>query len=223
MVTCTLMTKAGPYRTYLKPTGDFICAICGLICFFPFLCAISLILFVSTKRAPIFIQTRIGKNGKSFRIFKFKTMNDKRDAEGNLLPDEERSTKIGGFLRETSLDELPQLLNIIMGDMSLIGPRPWIPEQLANFPQKKQVRRCKVKPGITGLAQIYGRNGITFSQRLPYDLLYINHLSFRMDVAIFLKTLGIVLKRTGIQQRGDAFTFPPKKFYSSPIQKTTDL
>lgn len=217
------MTKAGLYKTYLKPTGDLICAFCGLICFSPFLCVIALILYLSTKSSPLFIQTRIGKNGKSFRIIKFRTMNEARDAEGNLLPDEERSTKIGGFLRKTSLDELPQLLNVIMGDMSMIGPRPWIPEQLANFPENKQAQRCQVKPGITGLAQIYGRNGITFSQRLTYDLLYINHVSLRMDVAILLRTLEIVLKREGIQQRRDAFTFPPKKFYSSPIQKTTDL
>lgn len=206
------MTKTGVYKIHLKSAGDIICAICGLICLFPFLSAIALLVFVSTKKSPFFTQTRIGKNRKTFRIVKFKTMNDKRDEEGNLLPDEERLTKVGNFLRKTSLDELPQLINVIMGDMSLVGPRPWIPEQMAIFSEHKQAWRCRVKPGMTGLAQIYGRNGLTFSQRLTYDILYVSHLSFQMDITILLRTLEIVLKRKGIQQRSDALIIPAKKF-----------
>lgn len=211
-----IMARVPIYRILLKPVGDFIFAFSGFVVILPLLCAIALILFVSTRSAPVFIQTRIGKNKNLFRIIKFKTMNDQRDEEGNLLPDEQRLTKFGNFLRKTSLDELPQLLNVIMGDMSLVGPRPWIAEQLAIFSEDKQIQRCQVKPGMTGMAQIYGRNDITFSQRLDYDFLYINRVSFRMDAIILLKTLEIVLKRTGIQQRGDALKIPP-----SPISPSS--
>lgn len=218
----TFMIRTGIYKIHLKSTGDFICALSGLLCLFPFLVAIALLVFISTKKSPFFTQTRIGKNRKSFRIVKFKTMNDKRDKEDNFLADEERLTKVGNFLRKTSLDELPQLLNIIKGDMSLVGPRPWIPEQMAIFSEHKQAWRCRVKPGMTGLAQIYGRNGLTFSQRLTYDILYVSHLSFRMDVTILLRTLKIVLKRKGIQQRSDALIIPAKKFpHRTQEQKIT--
>lgn len=205
------MLKVNIYKTRLKPIGDLICAICGFVCISPLVSVIAVILYLSTKTAPLFTQTRIGKNRKTFRIIKFKTMNDERDEEGNLLPDEQRLTKIGRFLRETSLDELPQLLNVIMGDMSFVGPRPWIPEQLTAFSEKKQRQRCRLKPGMTGLAQIYGRNGITFRQRLTYDIHYVRHISLRMNVTILLRTLGIVLKRTGIQQRDYALTPPPQE------------
>ena len=152
-------------------------------------------LFIANRGKPFFVQQRPGKKGRLFRIIKFKTMNDRTDAEGNLLPDLERLTAIGKFVRKTSLDELPQFINVIRGDMSLMGPRPLLPEYLPIY-DDVQRRRHEVRPGITGLAQVKGRNQMRFSERLKYDVYYVDHLSLLLDVKIILLTIQSVLFRS---------------------------
>lgn len=164
----------------------------------PMLLVVVLCLYFANKGAGVFFfQTRIGKNGKEFKIIKFKTMTDKRDMEGKLLPDIERLTTVGRFVRSTSIDELPQLLNVLKGEMSLIGPRPLLPQYLPLYTEK-QVRRHEVSPGITGWAQVNGRNTISWQQKFEYDVWYVDNLSFMLDVKIFFLTIGKVFKREGI-------------------------
>ena len=159
-------------------------------------------LHIANKGAgAFFYQDRPGKDGKLFKVVKFKTMTDERDAEGNLLPDTERLTKVGKIVRSSSLDELPQLINVLKGEMSLIGPRPLLPEYLPLY-SKEQMRRHEVRPGISGWAQCHGRNAITWAQKFEYDVWYVDHVTFLVDVKIVLITLKHVFARDGIDQEG---------------------
>ena len=158
---------------------------------------ITIILFISNKGKPFFVQPRPGKNGKIFNILKFKTMNDKKDENGELLPDYKRMTVIGKFVREKSLDEIPQLLNVLKGDMSLIGPRPLLVSYLPLY-NKEQARRHDVKPGITGWAQVNGRNAISWKQKFEYDIWYVDNISLITDIKILSKTIGKVFKSEGV-------------------------
>lgn len=185
------------YRLIIKSIIDFCVSLVILIVLFPILIGASVLLFIANDGKPFFFQLRPGKNGQLFKIIKFKTMNDKRDSDGNLLPDAYRLTKIGKFVRKTSLDELPQLLNVIKGDMSLIGPRPLLPEYLPLY-NETQKRRHIVKPGITGWAQVNGRNAISWSQKFEYDVWYVDNLSFLLDCKIVFLTIKKVFKREGI-------------------------
>ncbi len=185
------------YRLLFKTIIDFCVSLTVLILFLPIIFGATVFLFVANQGKPFFFQTRPGKNEKLFQIVKFKTMNDKRDSDGNLLPDVQRLTKIGEFIRKTSLDELPQLLNVLKGDMSLIGPRPLLPEYLPLY-SETQRRRHEVKPGITGWAQVNGRNAISWQQKFEYDVWYVDHFTFLLDLKIIYLTIKKVFKREGI-------------------------
>ncbi len=189
------------YKFFLKRTIDFIVASIGFLFLSPIIAITTVGLYFANDGKPFFFQLRPGLNGTIFKIVKFKTMNDKKDAQGNLLSDAQRLTKIGKFVRKTSLDELPQLLNVIIGDMSLIGPRPLLPEYLPLY-DANQSRRHEVKPGITGWAQINGRNAISWKQKFEYDVWYVEHLSFGLDIKILFLTLKKVFFREGISQEG---------------------
>ena len=185
------------YKKFLKPFSDIILTVLLLAFLSPLIIAIIIILSFVNKGSPIFLQTRAGYHGKPFRIIKFKTMNDNTDKEGVLLPDSKRFTRIGLLLRKTSLDELPQLFNVIKGDLSLVGPRPLLMQYLPHY-TSEQAKRHEVKPGITGWAQIHGRQSLTFEKRFELDLWYVNNLSFMLDVRILLKTFINVLQSKDI-------------------------
>jgi lipopolysaccharide/colanic/teichoic acid biosynthesis glycosyltransferase len=191
------------YKTYIKRFLDFIIALIGLVSILPLFILVIFGLFFANQGQPFFFQLRPGKNGQLFKIIKFKTMNDKKDSEGNLLSDEYRLTKIGAFVRKTSLDEIPQLLNVLKGNMSLIGPRPLLPEYLPLY-NESQRRRHEVKPGITGWAQVNGRNAISWTQKFEYDVWYVDNLSFLLDFKILLLTIKKVFISEGISQQGEA-------------------
>jgi undecaprenyl phosphate N,N'-diacetylbacillosamine 1-phosphate transferase len=191
------------YRKIIKPIFDFFVATLGLIISFPILLVIIIVLSISNNGKPFFFQLRPGKNGQIFKLVKFKTMNDKRDKKGDLLSDAERLTKIGKFIRKTSLDEIPQLINVVKGDMSLIGPRPLLVQYLPLY-NEKQKRRHSVKPGITGLAQVSGRNAISWEQKFEYDVQYVGNVSFWGDIKILFLTILKVFKSEGISQHGEA-------------------
>lgn len=191
------------YKSLLKRPIDFFVALFGLLLLSPIFLMATIALFVANQAKPFFFQSRPGKNARIFRIIKFKTMNDKRDKEGNLLPDAERLTPIGSFVRKTSLDEIPQLINVLKGDMSLIGPRPLLVQYLPLYDQV-QNRRHELKPGITGWAQVNGRNAISWQQKFELDVWYVDHISFLLDVKILLLTLKKVFIREGISQEGEA-------------------
>lgn len=187
---------------------DFITALGVLAIFWPILLVIALWLHFANKGAgAFFTQERPGKGGKIFRVIKFKTMTDERDAEGNLLPDEQRLTKVGRFVRSTSMDELPQLLNVLKGDMALIGPRPLLPQYLPLY-SKEQARRHEVRPGITGWAQCHGRNAISWTKKFELDVWYVDHCSFRVDLEIIFLTIKKVLMREGISSETSATMEP---------------
>jgi lipopolysaccharide/colanic/teichoic acid biosynthesis glycosyltransferase len=185
------------YKNAIKRFLDFSIALIGLVLIFPLFILVIVGLFFANQGKPFFFQLRPGKNRQLFKIIKFKTMNDKKDNEGNLLSDAERLTKIGAFVRKTSLDEIPQLLNVIKGDMSLIGPRPLLPEYLPLY-NDFQNKRHEVKPGITGWAQVNGRNAISWQQKFEYDVWYVENFSFLLDLQILNKTIKKVFKREGI-------------------------
>ena len=185
------------YKIHIKSITDFCISLLLLIVASPILILITLLLFFSNKGKPFFFQLRPGKNDKIFKIIKFKTMNDKKESEGNLLSDAKRLTKVGAFVRKTSLDEIPQLINVIKGDMSLIGPRPLLPEYLPLY-NDFQKRRHEVKPGITGWAQVNGRNLINWQQKFEYDIWYVENISFLLDCKIVFLTIIKVFKREGI-------------------------
>lgn len=193
------------YKFFGKRVLDIAISLWILIIVSPLLAVISIILLVHTRKSPFFFQTRVGYRGKLFRVFKFKTLTDARDSEGLLLPDDLRSFPLGTFLRRYSLDELPQLVNIIKGDMSIVGPRPWIPEQLDVFPGRCRMARCSVRPGLTGMAQVYGRNGIPFYRRLCYDIVYARNVSLFMDARIVFQTVVRLLAHKDVRQCEDAF------------------
>jgi len=185
------------YKKYLKRIFDFVLSISGFLLLSPLVIVITLLLCFANKGKPFFFQVRPGKNSKLFKIIKFKTMNDNKGIDGGLLPDKERLTKVGLFVRKTSLDEIPQLLNVIIGDMSLVGPRPLLPEYLPLY-NKSQLTRHSVKPGITGWAQVNGRNAISWESKFNLDVWYTNHLSFYLDLKILWLTFKKVIIREGI-------------------------
>ncbi|NMH29498.1 sugar transferase [Flavobacterium silvaticum] len=185
------------YTAFFKRLIDFVASLIVLLVLLPVLIIITVFLWFANDGKPFFIQPRPGKNTKIFKIVKFKTMNDRRDADGNLLPDSERLTSIGAFIRKTSLDELPQLFNVLRGDMSLIGPRPLLTHYVHLY-NDFQNRRHEVRPGITGWAQVNGRNAISWDQKFAYDVWYVNHVSFTTDCKIVLKTIKKVIVSEGI-------------------------
>ena len=191
------------YKNIIKPIFDFLLAIIGILLFSPLFVILTIILYFANRGQPFFFQLRPGKGGKLFRIIKFKTMNNKRDTGGNLFPDAERLTKIGELIRKTSLDEIPQLLNVIKGEMSLVGPRPLLPSYLELY-NDFQKRRNEVKPGITGWAQINGRNHISWEKKFKYDVWYVDHVSFWLDFKILIITILKVIKSEGINEEGQA-------------------
>lgn len=191
------------YKNFFKRLFDFFTAFVGLIILAPIFIIITIGLFVANNGKPFFFQKRPGKNGKIFSIVKFKTMNDKKDQKGNLLSDAERLTSIGSFVRKTSLDEIPQLINVLKGDMALIGPRPLLPQYLALY-NAEQKRRHNVRPGITGWAQVNGRNAISWKRKFELDVWYVDHVSFLLDFRIFFLTIKKVFVREGISQEGQA-------------------
>ncbi|MCH5221508.1 MAG: sugar transferase [Muribaculaceae bacterium] len=194
------------YRNFFKRLIDFVAAFCALLIIWPIILVIAIWLHFANKGAgAFFFQERPGKNAKLFRVIKFKTMTDECDSNGVPLPDKQRLTKIGKFIRSLSLDELPQLINVLKGDMALIGPRPLLPMYLPLY-SPEQFRRHEVRPGITGWAQINGRNNITWSQKFELDVWYVDHLSFMLDIKIILATLTRVAKRDGISKEGEATT-----------------
>jgi lipopolysaccharide/colanic/teichoic acid biosynthesis glycosyltransferase len=193
------------YTNLLKPLLDKLCGLVLFIMTLPLFIGAGIFLYFSNDGKPLFTQMRPGKNAKLFKIIKLKTMNDKTDAQGNLLPDDQRLTNIGSFIRKTSLDELPQLINVIKGDMSFVGPRPLLPEYLPLY-SSEQSARHDVKPGITGWAQINGRNAISWKQKFEYDVWYVNHQSFMLDLQILGRTAMKVMKSEGISNGTQATT-----------------
>ena len=191
------------YKNFIKPVIDFVLALVGFLFLSPVFVFVTIGLFFANDGKPFFFQLRPGKNGKIFKIIKFKTMTDKKDENGNLLPDADRLTKIGSFVRKTSLDEIPQLLNVIKGDMSLVGPRPLLPKYLELY-NDFQRRRNEVKPGITGWAQVNGRNSISWEKKFEYDVWYVDNVSFLLDVKILILTVLKVVKSEGINEQGQA-------------------
>lgn len=191
------------YQNFLKRIIDFSVALFALLILSPLFIIVMIGLYFANDGKPFFFQRRPGKNEKLFNIIKFKTMNDKKDSNGNLLPDSERLTPIGAFVRKTSLDELPQLINVLKGDMSLIGPRPLLPQYLPLY-NDNQKRRHNVRPGITGWAQVNGRNAISWTKKFELDVWYVDHVSFFTDMKVFFTTFKKVFKSEGISQNGQA-------------------
>ena len=192
------------YKYFFKRLIDFIIVFCVLVVIWPILLIITLWLHFANKGAgAFFAQERPGKGGKVFKVITFKTMTDERDADGNLLPDADRLTNVGRFVRSTSIDELPQLINVLKGDMALIGPRPLLVQYLPLY-SKEQARRHDVRPGITGWAQVNGRNAISWTKKFELDVWYVDHCSFWLDVKIIFLTIKKVFVREGISQEGQA-------------------
>ena len=192
------------YKRYIKRILDFIISLMALICLSPILLVVTIWLHFANKGAgAFFLQERPGKDAKIFKIIKFKTMTDERDADGNLLPDAQRLTKVGKFVRSTSIDELPQLINVLKGDMALIGPRPLLVKYLPLY-SNEQARRHEVRPGITGWAQCHGRNSISWTEKFKLDVWYVDNCSFKTDINIIIETIKKVIVRDGITQEGDA-------------------
>lgn len=190
------------YKHFFKRFFDFWIALIALICISPILIVVTIWLHFANKGGgAFFLQERPGKNGKIFKVIKFKTMTDERDADGNLLPDAERLTKVGRFVRSTSIDELPQLVNVLKGDMALIGPRPLLVKYLPRY-NKEQMRRHEVRPGISGWAQCHGRNGISWAEKFKLDVWYVDHCSLLTDLKVIFITIKKVLFREDIQQKG---------------------
>lgn len=190
------------YKHFFKRLIDFILVLCVLLMIWPILLIITVWLHFANKGAgAFFFQERPGKNEKIFKIVKFKTMTDERDADGNLLPDEVRLTKVGRFVRSTSIDELPQLWNVLVGDMALIGPRPLLVRYLPWYTEEEH-HRHDVRPGISGYAQSHGRNKVSWDDKLAMDVWYVNHVSFKTDLAIFFKTIKSVILRESVEVAG---------------------
>lgn len=196
------------YQHCFKRIIDFSIALVTLLVIWPILLVIYIWLTIANKGAgAFFLQERPGLHGKIFKIIKYKTMSDERDADGNLLPDSVRLTKVGKFVRSTSIDELPQLINVLKGDMALIGPRPLRVHYLPLY-STEQARRHNVRPGITGWAQCHGRNGISWTERFKLDVWYVDNCSFLTDIKIIISTIKTVLNRDGITQEGNATMEP---------------
>lgn len=190
------------YRAFFKHFFDFCIAFIALLFLLPIIIVATILLWFANDKKPFFFQDRPGKSGKLFKIIKFKTMNDKKDASGNLLPDSDRLTTIGAIVRKTSLDELPQLFNVLKGDMSLVGPRPLLPEYLELYTPEEHKRHL-VRPGITGWAQVNGRNAISWKQKFTFDVWYVTNYSLRVDVTILMKTVYKVVKGSDINSSSE--------------------
>ena len=194
------------YKNFFKRLTDFIIVLSALLVIWPILLVIYIWLSIANKGAgAIFYQERPGLHGKIFKVMKFKSMTDEKDANGNLLPDAERLTKVGKFVRSTSIDELPQLINVLKGDMALIGPRPLLVSYLSLY-SLEQARRHEVRPGITGWAQVNGRNNISWTKKFELDVWYVDHCSLETDIKIIFLTIKKVLMRTDINKQGQATT-----------------
>ncbi|WP_411972659.1 sugar transferase [Sphingobacterium sp. Lzh-3] len=189
------------YKIFFKRIFDFCIALVAFVLLSPIFILITIGLFFANNGRPFFFQSRPGLNGEIFRIIKFKTMNEKRAANGSLLPDAERLTALGAFVRKTSLDEIPQLLNVIKGDMAIIGPRPLLPQYLTLY-NSQQRRRHEVRPGITGWAQVNGRNAISWKRKFELDVWYVDNVSLKIDIKVFFMTFRKVFKREGISADG---------------------
>lgn len=203
------MHKKGVYEKYIKRPQDFICGTCGFIVLSPVMLITAILVRTKLGSPIIFKQERPGLNGKVFKLYKFRTMTDQKDENGNLLPDEVRLTKFGKMLRSTSLDELPELINIIKGDMAVVGPRPLLVSYLPLY-NEHQARRHEVRPGFTGYAQVHGRNSITWEDKFDKDVYYVDRISFLMDWSIIFQTIKTVVKKEGITSNSsvtmEAFT-----------------
>ncbi len=191
------------YPKYIKHPLDFLLSLCTIIALSPLLLLLTILGAIKMKGNPFFTQQRPGKDEKIFRLIKFRTMTCETDVDGNPLPDEQRLVPYGRFLRSTSLDELPELFNILKGDMSIVGPRPLLVKYLPLY-SEEQHHRHDVRPGLTGYAQVHGRNSTTWEERFVYDVYYVRHLSFIMDMSIIIKTALTVIRREGISQEGNA-------------------
>lgn len=192
------------YKHFFKRVLDFCISLTALICISPILLVVTVWLHFANKGAgAFFLQERPGKDGKIFKVIKFKTMTDERDTEGKLLPDEQRLTKVGKFVRSTSIDELPQLINVLIGDMALIGPRPLLVQYLPLY-SPEQARRHEVRPGISGWAQCHGRNAISWTEKFRLDVWYVDHVSLWTDLKVIGITVMKVLKRADINEAGHA-------------------
>lgn len=189
--------KKGIYEKYIKRLFDILCAFAAILVFWWLFVIVAVLVRVKLGSPVIFTQDRPGKEGKIFKLYKFRSMTDEKDAEGNLLPDEVRLTSFGKKLRSTSLDELPELFNILKGDMSVVGPRPLLVRYLPRY-NAHQARRHEVRPGFTGYAQVHGRNAISWEEKFDYDVEYVDHITFLGDLKIIFRTVGTVLKRDGI-------------------------
>lgn len=199
--------KAGLYEKYIKRMIDVVCAGVGLLILWPVLLVTAVLVKMNLGSPVIFCQERPGKDGKIFRLYKFRSMKDACDKEGNPLPDEERLTEFGMKLRSLSLDELPELINILKGDLSIVGPRPLLPQYLPLY-NEHQMRRHEVRAGLTGYAQVNGRNAISWEEKFDLDVYYVDHISFLFDLKILLQTVMTVLKRDGISSES-AVTMEP--------------
>lgn len=202
------------YKSYFKPIIDKVVALIAIVILSPLFALTAALLFFANKGKPFFVQPRPGRKGIVFRILKFKTMNDAKDKDGQLLPDAKRLTMVGKIVRKTSIDEIPQLLNVLKGDMSLVGPRPLLVEYLPLY-NDKQRRRHEVKPGITGWAQVNGRNAISWEEKFDLDVYYVDNISFALDLKIIFLTLSKVFQSKGISQQGAATM---EKFKGTKIQ-----
>ncbi len=191
------------YKKFFKPLLDKALALTGLITLSPVMISVAVLIYLWDGKPILFVQERPGYKEKIFKIYKFRTMTNERDKNGNLLPDEKRLKGIGKIIRSLSLDELPQLFNVLKGDMSFVGPRPLLVEYLPLY-NERQRKRHDVKPGITGLAQVMGRNALSWKEKFEYDVYYVENLSFWLDLKIILLTIWKVLKREGISQKGRA-------------------
>ena len=194
------------YNFFLKRFIDLVLSLIGFLLTLPLFLIVGITLFIIYKSTPFFFQKRPGKNEKVFKIIKFKTMNDKKDQNGNLLPDEERLTRIGNFIRKTSLDEIPQFINIIKGDMSLVGPRPLRVHYLPYYTKEEKVRHS-IRPGVTGLAQVSGRNNLGWDEKLQKDIDYVKNISFFLDIKILFKTVLKVINPKDVVLDDTMLTF----------------